>query len=67
VFDHGYSTSEGRNGFGLHIVDRIAEAHGWTVEVTESESESETDGARFEFRSIDGAFDVEGDGDDDED
>lgn len=63
MFDNGYSTSEGRNGFGLHIVDRIAEVHGWTVEVTESE----TDGARFEFRSIDGAFDVEGDGDDDED
>ena len=46
VFDHGYTTSEDGTGFGLSIVDRIAEAHGWTTTVCESEA----GGARFEFR-----------------
>jgi signal transduction histidine kinase len=36
VFDAGYTTSESGTGFGLAIVKRIAEAHGWTVSVTES-------------------------------
>ncbi|WP_323676311.1 hypothetical protein [Halorubellus sp. PRR65] len=35
-----------RSGFGLRIVAGVADAHGWTVAVTESES----GGARFEFR-----------------
>ncbi|MFC7229571.1 GAF domain-containing protein [Salinirubellus salinus] len=49
VFEHGYSTTDGGTGFGLHIVQRIAEAHGWTVSVTESEP----GGARFEVRGVD--------------
>jgi PAS domain S-box-containing protein len=50
VFDSGFSTSRTGTGFGLAIVQRIAEAHGWAVTVTESES----GGARFEFDTTDG-------------
>ena len=45
VFEAGVSTAEDGTGFGLAIVRRIAEAHGWSVTLTESES----GGARFEF------------------
>lgn len=45
VFEHGYTTGRDGTGFGLSIVNRIAEAHGWSVAVTESE----TGGARFEI------------------
>jgi PAS domain S-box-containing protein len=48
VFDAGYSTSADGNGFGLSIVARIAEAHGWTVAVTESDD----GGARFEITGV---------------
>jgi signal transduction histidine kinase len=41
------SGSGSGSGLGLAIVRRIAEAHGWTVEVTESAD----GGARFEFRA----------------
>ncbi|MFD1564549.1 PAS domain-containing sensor histidine kinase [Haloarchaeobius amylolyticus] len=44
IFDHGYSTTSDGTGFGLAIVKGIAEAHGWRVDVTESED----GGARFE-------------------
>jgi PAS domain S-box-containing protein len=44
-FETGVTTSEEGTGFGLAIVESIAEAHGWSVEATESES----GGARFEF------------------
>lgn len=44
VFDYGYTTADG-NGLGLAIVQAVAEAHGWTVRVTDSL----TGGARFEF------------------
>lgn len=47
VFDHGYTTNQHGTGFGLSIVERIAEAHGWSVSVTESED----GGARFEIRT----------------
>ncbi|MFC7236479.1 response regulator [Halosegnis marinus] len=46
VFAGGYTTSEDGTGFGLAIVKAAAEAHGWEVSVTGSES----GGARFEFR-----------------
>jgi PAS domain S-box-containing protein len=46
VFERGYSTAERGTGFGLSIVERIADAHGWTVELAESDA----GGARFEFR-----------------
>jgi PAS domain S-box-containing protein len=48
VFESGYTTTPGGTGFGLAIVREIAEAHGWTVTVTESES----GGARFEFTGV---------------
>ncbi|MFT4882814.1 MAG: PAS domain S-box-containing protein [Natronomonas sp.] len=47
VFDPGYSTASAGTGFGLAIVQEIAEAHGWDIDVTES-SEG---GARFEIRN----------------
>jgi two-component system OmpR family sensor kinase len=45
VFEMGYSTADGGTGFGLNIVRTVAEAHGWTVAVTEGAA----GGARFEF------------------
>jgi PAS domain S-box-containing protein len=48
VFDSGYTTAEDGTGFGLSIVEQIADAHGWEAEVTESE----TGGARFELRDV---------------
>jgi signal transduction histidine kinase len=45
VFEAGHSTAPDGTGFGLAIVDGIADAHGWTVRVTDSA----TGGARFEF------------------
>ncbi|MCU4973700.1 ATP-binding protein [Halobacteria archaeon AArc-m2/3/4] len=48
VFDHGYSTAETGTGFGLAIVEEIANAHGWSIEVTESID----GGARFEWTGV---------------
>ncbi|AZH25403.1 ATP-binding protein [Haloplanus aerogenes] len=48
VFDSGYSTAAEGTGVGLSIVQRIVEAHGWEVAVTESE----TGGTRFEITGI---------------
>jgi signal transduction histidine kinase len=48
VFEAGYSTTEDGTGFGLRIVEQIAEAHGWESTVTGSEQ----GGARFEFTGI---------------
>ena len=48
VFERGYSSTRGGTGFGLAIVAEIAEAHGWSVAVTESE----TGGARFELTGV---------------
>jgi PAS domain S-box-containing protein len=45
VFEAGYSTAEDGTGFGLRIVEEIAEAHGWSVSVTESAA----GGARIEI------------------
>jgi PAS domain S-box-containing protein len=45
VFEPGHSSTSGGTGFGLTIVKRIVEAHGWTVSVTEGLD----GGARFEF------------------
>jgi PAS domain S-box-containing protein len=50
VFDVGVSSVEDGTGFGLAIVRRIAEAHGWPVTVTDGKD----GGARFEFET-DGA------------
>ena len=48
VFESGYSTAPGGTGFGLTIARDIAEAHGWTIRVIESE----TGGARFELANV---------------
>ena len=45
VFESGYSNAPGGTGFGLAIVNEIAGAHGWTVDV----SEGSAGGARFEI------------------
>ena len=49
VFEYGHTTAEEGTGLGLAIVEEIAEAHGWTVSL----AESETGGARFELRGRD--------------
>ncbi len=48
VFDYGYTTESAGTGFGLTIVEEIADAHGWRVSLTGSEA----GGARFEFRGV---------------
>ncbi len=49
VFDDGFSTDTDGTGFGLPIVEAIAGAHGWRVELaTESAG-----GARFDVRDVD--------------
>ncbi|WP_435097023.1 GAF domain-containing sensor histidine kinase [Halarchaeum sp. P4] len=51
VFEDGYSTLAEGTGFGLAIAAEIADAHGWTVSVTEGEG----GGARFEFAGVERA------------
>jgi PAS domain S-box-containing protein len=46
LFEHGVSGDAQGSGFGLGIVRRVAEAHGWSVTAGESES----GGARFDIR-----------------
>ncbi|WP_255196321.1 ATP-binding protein [Halorarius litoreus] len=47
LFADGVTTKPGGTGLGLAIVASVAEAHGWTVEASESES----GGARFDVRT----------------
>jgi len=49
VFEPGFSIQDEGTGFGLTIVRQIAEAHGWTVDVTDGAA----GGARFEFTGVD--------------
>lgn len=46
IFEAGYTDCEAGSGFGLSIVRRIADAHGWSVRVTDGTA----GGARFELR-----------------
>ena len=50
VFDSGYSTA-GSTGLGLRIVERVTEAHGWSVRAIESDG----GGARFEITGVETA------------
>jgi PAS domain S-box-containing protein len=49
VLESGFTTSDDGTGFGLAIVSQIADAHDWTVAVTEGSD----GGARFIFRGVD--------------
>ncbi|MFB6228865.1 MAG: PAS domain S-box protein [Halobacteriales archaeon] len=48
IFEGGYSTNDEGTGFGLRIVEQIADAHDWEITLTESER----GGARFEFTGV---------------
>ncbi|MFB6106380.1 MAG: ATP-binding protein [Halobacteriaceae archaeon] len=48
VFERGFTTDEEGTGLGLAIVETIAEAHGWSVAVTTSE----TEGTRVEVTGL---------------
>ena len=48
VFEAGYSSTATGTGFGLAIVQRLAEAHGWDITLADNES----GGARFEFSGV---------------
>lgn len=48
VLEMGYSTTEGGTGFGLSIVERIVDSHGWDVAVTEGNE----GGARIEITGV---------------
>jgi len=49
ALEHGYTTAGDGTGLGLTIVDSIVEAHGWSLDITESTE----GGARFEITATD--------------
>jgi signal transduction histidine kinase len=49
VFESGYTTAEGGTGYGLQIVERIVDAYGWEISLTESDG----GGARFDVTGVD--------------
>jgi methyl-accepting chemotaxis protein len=50
VFETGFTTNRegGGTGFGLAIVEKVVDAHGWTIAVTGNDA----GGARFEVRGL---------------
>jgi len=48
VFDAGCSTAEAGTGFGLRVVERVADANGWNVRVTDGT----TSGARVDVSGV---------------
>ncbi len=48
VVESGYSSTEDGTGFGLAIVKRVCEAHGWEVQLTDSEA----GGLRIEITDV---------------
>jgi len=46
VFEDGYTTHDRGTGLGLAIVERVVDAHGWRISLTDAER----GGARFEIR-----------------
>ena len=51
VFEKGYSGADTGTGFGLAIVKRIVDAHGWSIRVTAGSD----GGARFEITGVEPA------------
>lgn len=49
VFDPGYSATQEGTGFGLSIIEQVAEVHEWDIRLTEGS----TGGARFEITGVD--------------
>lgn len=49
VFESGYTTAADGTGIGLAIVKQVVDAHGWSIDVTESEA----GGPRFEVYDVD--------------
>ena len=49
LFEFGWSSTSPQRGFGLNIVEWIADAHGWEMEL----AESDYGGVRFEFGGMD--------------
>jgi signal transduction histidine kinase len=49
AFDPGHTSLEAGSGLGLTIVERIVEAHDWTIRVTDGSD----GGARFEIGGVD--------------
>lgn len=43
VFEHGYTTTDEGSGFGMTIVERFADVHGWAI------TDSDTSGAKICF------------------
>ncbi len=56
VTESGYTTEGDNTGYGLAIVGEIATAHGWDLEVTESDG----GGARFLFTGVDVPAEADG-------
>jgi PAS domain S-box-containing protein len=48
LFERGFSTTDTGTGYGLRIVERIADAHGWDVTPTDGRA----GGARFEVTGV---------------
>jgi PAS domain S-box-containing protein len=48
VFQEGVTTEDDGTGYGLYIVDSVARAHDWTIDVRNVDD----GGARFEFRNV---------------
>jgi PAS domain S-box-containing protein len=58
VFEAGHSTDRSGTGFGLNIVETIAEAHGWAVFVVDADAVDipavpDASGAAFVFTGVD--------------
>jgi PAS domain S-box-containing protein len=63
VFEQGHTTAADGTGFGLAIVDQIVDAHGWSIDLTDSqtggrangagEGRESPGGARFEITGVD--------------
>ncbi|MFC7057546.1 sensor histidine kinase [Halovenus salina] len=47
LLEAGYTTDDDGTGFGLSIVSRIAEAHGWNISITDT-----GDGLRFDIAGV---------------